>query len=321
MRAATLTLFCLAALAGCQRSDPSWGDGPTPRVAVSFAPIYCFAQNVAGPDATVKPILTNQGPHHFDPKVSDAKLLAGANLFVINGLGLEDRAAEKMVKAAGNKGLQLVKLGDKLDEKLLLEGGHEGHDHGHDHGHAHDHDGHHHDPHVWLGLDQSVEMVNGLRDALKAAAPAKAAEYDRRAAEYVAKLEQLKADGVAMLKDKTERKFVTFHESLGYFANTFGLEVADVIEKTPGREPTAKQLDALVKTCLEKKVRVIAVEPQYTAQSIAARLKEELELKGVKDVVLVEIDPLETANEADLKPDWYETRMRANLKALADALK
>lgn len=309
----------VAGLAGCPRPEAAWGDGPKPRVAASFAPIYCFALNVVGPDGTVKPVLTNQGPHHFDPKLAEARLLATADLFALNGLGLEDRAADKMFRASGNKALRVVKLGDAVDKKLLLDMDHD-HDHGgHDHAH-HNHDDSAHDPHVWLGIDPAVQMVAALRDELKAVAPDHAAGYDQRAAEFTAKLQKLKADGVAQLKDAKDRKFVTFHESLGYFAQTFGLEVADVIQKTPGQEPTPKHLARLVEVCKDKKVRVIAVEPQYSTQTAANRLKDELTLKGLTDVTFVEIDPLETANETDLNPGWYEARMRANLDALVKAL-
>ena len=305
---------------GCGGSANSpWANATGPKVAVSFAPIYCFATNVAGPDATIQSVMSNQGPHHFDPTPNDARLIAGADLFIINGLTLDNRIAEKMMRGAGNSKLKLIDLGKSFDPKSLLEmaHNHEGHDHAH-----HDHEHGEHDPHVWLGLDQAELMVNAIRDALKDADPAKAANYDRRAAEYIAKLRKLKADGVELFKDKKNRNFVTFHESLGYLAATFKLEVVDVIQKTPGKEPTAKELDRLIKLCTTfQSVRVIAVEPQYSTQTSAKRILDELKAKGVHDAVLVEIDPLETANPEELTPEWYEMKMRKNLEALAQALK
>ena len=43
--------------------------------------------------------------------------------------------------------------------------------------------------------------------------------------------------------------------------------------------------------------------------------------RGGIEAVLVEIDPLETANPSELTTDWYETKMRANIEALVKALK
>jgi zinc transport system substrate-binding protein len=306
-------------LAGCAGSGPQWPDRPGPRVVTSFPPLYCFAVNVAGDDVAVKTAMTSQGPHHFDPKPSDARLVSKADLFIINGLGLDERIAQKMKGGSGNPKLQVLDLGRRFSEEELEEGCACGHEHGHTHDHGHDHGGR--DPHVWLGIGFAVKQVEGIRDGLKEADPAHAADYDRRAAEYGSKLRKLEADGKAMLKDKKDRKFVTFHESLAYFAKTFDLEIADVIEKVPGQEPTVQELAKLVESCKEHNVRVIAVEPQYSGQSSAESILRELRRQGVADPVLVEIDPLETAQEADLTADWYERKMRENLTNLARALR
>lgn len=312
------TLAAVIPLAGCGGSASEWPDRPGPKVMTSFPPLYCFAQNVAGDDAVVKTAMSNQGPHHFDPKPSDARRITQADLFVINGLGLDEMIAQKMKSGSGNLDLKIIDLGKRFDEAELEEGGVCLHDHGH--GHAHEHE-HALDPHVWLGIGHAVEQVEGIRDALKEYDPAHAEGYDRRAAGYVARLKKLEADGKETLKDKKNRRFVTFHGSLTYFAKTFDLEIADVIQKVPGQEPTAKELTKLVEVCKANKVRVIAVEPQYSGQSSAQRILDELKRQGIEDPVLVEIDPLETAQGADLNPEWYETKMRENLTRLAGALK
>jgi ABC-type Zn uptake system ZnuABC Zn-binding protein ZnuA len=128
-----------------------------------------------------------------------------------------------------------------------------------------------------------------------------------------------------MLADKKNKRIVSFHDALGYFSRTFGIEVADVIELGPGDEPTAKHLAELVELCRnkEKPVAAITVEPQYPKSSSAAVVQKELTAKGVA-IELVTVDPLETADPVELKKEgagWYEARMRQNLKALADVLK
>ncbi len=313
--ASLLAAAALLPLAGCGgRSDP-WAGATGPKVVATFAPIACFARNVAGPDATVKTVLTTQGPHSAETPLAQAVLLKKADLFFSNGLGLDDKIVEKLKLAGGGPTLKVVDLGVKIARKDLEEMAHD-HDAGHDHKHTHAKD-----PHVWLGLDHATTFVTGIRDELKQIDPAHAADYDRRTADYAATLAQVKADGVALLKDKKERSFVSFHESLTYFAKSFELEIAAVLEKTPGQEPTPAELQKIISQCLEEKVRVIAVEPQYSSQSSAKYLLQALKDKGLADVVLVEIDPCETADPADLTPGWYEAKMRANLSALAGALK
>lgn len=299
---------------GCG-GDNLWPNDSRPKVVVSFAPIACFAMNVAGDDAVVKNMMTTSGPHHFNPTDADAKLLRRADVFFVNGLGLDEEVAEKLKRGSGNRKLAVVELGEKIPDGQLIDWGggpapgHEGHNHGH------------HDPHVWLGPDLAVIMVEAIRDQLKQTDASHAAGYDARAAGYVAKLRQLKADGREMLKGKADRRLVTFHESLGYFAKEFGLEIAGVVMPKAGSEPNQQELEKLIDMCVEKKVRVIAVEPQYTANTSARTLVERLKARGVSDAVLVEIDPLETVRSDDLAADWYERKMRANLDALKQAMK
>lgn len=311
----------LAMTVGCSPADQSdgWPAKPGPKVLTSFAPIQCFAMNVAGDDATVRVVFDEEGPHHIKDNPNHVKVFAGADVLFINGLGLEDRNVKTLQKGTSKK-VPVVSLGKALPEDLLIVGGcdcckeEEGaEEHDHDHGD--------HDPHIWLGLDQAVKMVEAIRDELKQHDPAHAAGYEDRASKYVAKLTQLKADGRAMLKDKAERQFITFHDSLAYFAKAYNLKQPEVIQTNPGQEPTPKQLSQLLERCEKKKIRVIAIEPQYGAGTSAKAVADALKAKGLTDVQMVVVDPLETATASEFNADWYETKMRANLKTLADALK
>jgi ABC-type Zn uptake system ZnuABC Zn-binding protein ZnuA len=299
--------------------DDGWPKDRTgPKVAVSFAPLCCFAVNVAGDDAVVRNLLTSSGPHHFQPTDRDARLLRRADLFLVNGIGLEGDKPEGMKKGSGNQQLKIVELGSRIPPDKLFAGSCQHEDHA---GHAHDPDGK--DPHVWLSPDYAILLVEAIRDELKAADPAHAAGYDDRAARYVAKLRKLKEDGLAMLKDKKDRKIVTFHDSMTYFAKTFDLKIVGVVQKNPGTEPNDKQLRTLIALCADPSdpVRVVCVEPQYGTSNSAGALLGELRRAKVPDPVLVELDPLETVKPEDLNADWYETKMRANLRALAESLK
>lgn len=310
-----LALLLLAPLAGCGDPAAGWPAKPGPKVVASFPPIACFAQNVGGDDVTVRSAMTHAGPHDFDPTADDMQRLRGADLFLMNGLGLDDRAANKLKEGSRNSTLKLIDLGGRLDPKLL----HEGECH-HDHGAGEKHE-HGKDPHVWLSPPLAMRLVDGIRDEFAAADPTRADKYRERAAAYTVKLQTLLGDGQSLLRGKTDRKIVTSHESLEYFAEAFGLEVKDVIMTQPGREPTGKELAALVDSCVRNKVRVIAIEPQYAGNATARRIADELARKGVPDPAVIEIDPLETASSSDLRPDWYESKMRDNLKKLAEALK
>jgi ABC-type Zn uptake system ZnuABC Zn-binding protein ZnuA len=304
-------------LLGCASRDDVWPkDHAGPKVVVSFAPLYCFALNVAADDAVVKNMMTTSGPHHFNPTDKDARLLQRADLFFINGINLEMDKPATLARSSGNTKLKIVDLGSLIPEDKLFEGSCH-----HDHGDGVKHE-HGKDPHVWLSPDYAILQVQGIRDALKDVDPSHAEGYDRRAAAYIKKLEQLKADGLALFKGKSDKNIVTFHDSMTYFARTFGINIVGVVQKNPGMEPNREQFEELIKLCADDKapVRVITVEPQYGTSSSANEVVKELRHKKVPDPTLVEFDPLETV-AGELTADWYETKMRANIEALAKAMK
>jgi ABC-type Zn uptake system ZnuABC Zn-binding protein ZnuA len=301
-------------VAGCSDAPPVWTK-PEPHILVSVPPLYSFAKSVAGEHGEVQCLCKETGPHHFDNSDRDMRLLNGATRFFTVGLGLDDKFSDKMFKASDKKSATdvYIKLGEKLDDKLKLEGEHDEKDAGHAHKHQTD-------PHVWLGNKQAIAMVEMIRDELKKADPKNKDAYDKNAKAYIEELEKLKKEGDELLKHAKERKIISFHESLGYFAKDFDIDIVDVIEEGPGDEPGSKKMNDLIARCKEHKVRLIAVEPQYPTTGAATVLTRELKREGI-EVKLVEIDPLETASEKDLSAGLYIKVMRENLENLSKALK
>ncbi len=324
-------------LPGCSRSTPVWRDRGTPRVVVTIPALDNFVRNVGGEHVGVVCLCTTQGPHHYQYNAQDAILLREADLFFAIGLSLDDKFADPIQIESHNPHLHYIKLGDKLreddekrKEKLLLrlpeheeQGKEEEHEHGHDHEHEHGD----FDPHIWLGIPQAIALVEIIREELTKIDPNHATDYDQNATKYIQKLKDLHAYGKEHLKDKKNRKIIAFHESLGYFAKSFDVDIVDVLEINPGAEAGQAHMVKLAKECKEKDVRVIAVEPQYPTETSAKLLRDAMKDKD-KEIAFVEIDPLETVAKKDLKddekelknPEWYDKKMRENLDNLAKSL-
>ena len=303
-------------LVGCERkSKQIWSEKPELKVMTSFAPIYCFALNVAGDDAQVKCLLTSKGPHdHGEPTELHLKQAEAADLLLLNGLNIDDSFGQKIKGASTRHELHILALGDLFKPDELLEGEctHLGHEHGDKHEHPID-------PHIWLGIDQAKKMVAGIRDELKRLDPPHAANYDSRATIYLHKLDQLKEEGLNLLRDKTERKILAHHDSLQYFTVPFDLHIAGYITNE-GVEPGSERLKKIVADCKKYQCRIIAVEPQYPKNSAAATVLATLLKEGIQ-AEYVEVDPLETAEESQLTPDLYIETMRRNLNNLAKVLR
>jgi ABC-type Zn uptake system ZnuABC Zn-binding protein ZnuA len=313
------TLAAVLPLSGCKVRDtgPAFGETGDVKVAVSFPALYSLAANVVGDTGTVKSVKSTQGAHGGEVTDGERRVIASADVLFINGLGLDDEFERKLREGSANPTITVVKLGDTLNKKkhsLMIHSD----EPCVDGDHAHDHGGH--DPHVWMGVEQVKRYVDYIADALGEKYPHHKDTFFSNAKGYKEKLDALKQEGEAALAGtKPEaRKLVTAHGSMAYFADTFDMTVVDTIQKTVGSEPTKKQMDELVAKCKKEGVRVIAAEPQFSKLGGVKTLAEELKRAGVTATV-IELDNLETATAEELKADWYEVKMRANIAALKDA--
>jgi ABC-type Zn uptake system ZnuABC Zn-binding protein ZnuA len=281
-------------------------------------------------------LLTSRGPHGYEHSFHDLSKLKEADLLIYNGLTLDDEFVDKMLRVNKNKTLVTLSVGEeikKADEKakpadkLLRKGDGDAHDHKHDHKdgkheHAHDHKHGPHDPHLWLGPKQARAMTEIIADKLAALDPPNAAKYKKRAAAFVKEIDDLEAHAKAKFDDKHVH-MVTMHESFGYFAEAYGLEIVGSIQRIPGLDPDLATRQRLVELCKKENVSVIAVEPQYS-QAQAESLQTTLKKAGV-DVAIVVLDPLETCDvergKTNPDPGFYLKKLRENIDTLAKALK
>src|SRR5437879_5642592 len=132
--------FLLLPLAfmGCSPPPKMWNEAKTgqKKILVSFAPLYALTHAIAGPDAYVLCMLTTQGPHDYAGSATDLIMVNEADLFIYQGLSLDNEFVSKMLPNHNNKSLQTLSVGGVMEEehKFVLENkekkGHEGHDHG-----------------------------------------------------------------------------------------------------------------------------------------------------------------------------------------------
>ncbi|HPY04154.1 MAG TPA: metal ABC transporter substrate-binding protein, partial [Spirochaetota bacterium] len=133
--------------------------------------------------------------------------------------------------------------------------------------------------------------------------------YKKNAEEYITEIKSLQKEMHSALAKYKGRKIVTFHEAFPYFAREFSFEIASVIEREPGSEPSAKELAETVKIIRNSKVRSIFAEPQYPKSAAETIAKE----TGVNLFVL---DPAATGPD-DIKA--YINIMKQNLAVLKKA--
>lgn len=254
---ALLALAALASLAAaaCTRSAPARG-----QAAATVFPIYDLARRVAGDRLQVRLILApGRDPHDYEPKPQDVVGLADAGLIFAVGLGL-DPWAQALARAAGAGEARVFELGPLMDpilappgmirtEPLI-------------------------DPHFWTDPVRAQRAVDVIVEALSGLDPQGAPFYRERASALRQKLQDLHLDVARQSQTWTRRRIVTFHGSLFYFAERYGLQVVGVVQPVPGSEPSARHLQALLAELRAAEPAALFSEPQLDAQLAQALARE-----------------------------------------------
>ena len=110
----TLAMTISAVVAAGCGSPAATSDAGRPLVVTSTPPIYSFVANVAGDAVRLENLLPpGASPHQTSFTPAQAKLLAEADLLVINGAGLEQWVGD-LVKSTGRQDLKVVEASSGL---------------------------------------------------------------------------------------------------------------------------------------------------------------------------------------------------------------
>lgn len=295
MRPFRRALRALAALALLIVHAGAQPAGEPVTVVASIQPWADLLRQVGGEHVEVTTLLpAGASPHAFEPLPSQAALLAGADLVVLNG-GL-DSWLDRLLEAAAPATRRLVVL-----ERVSFEPV-QGLDDDHDHAEGAN-------PHVWLDPDVAAEAVAAFAEELADLRPELAEEFRANAAAVRSDLAALADEVEAILAPVRGRPFVPYHDAWPYFARRFGLEVTVTLEPFPGREPSARYVAEAVATIRRAGASVVFDERQLSGRTVTVVA----ESAGVQVVML---DPIGGAPG----PETYRDLLLHNARLIADAL-
>lgn len=270
------------------------GTGTGLSIVTSFYPVYIAAINVVKDISGVT--VTNMTKpqtgclHDYALKPEDLKMLEKADVFVINGAGME-AFLDDVIRQ--QKDLKMVEASRGI-ELLKDENGAE-------------------NPHVWVSISNAITYVNNIALQLSDIDTANKDKYRANADAYIQKLELLRKDMHDALDGLKNRDIVTFHEAFPYFAQEFDLKIAAVVEREPGSEPTPQELAGIIDTVEQSGVKALFAEPQYSSKAADAIARE----TGAKVYTL---DPVVTGETGPDSYDAYIKAMEQNEKTLLEAL-
>ena len=309
-------------------------------VVTSFYPMYIATLNIVDGVEGVR--LENLSEpqtgclHDFQLTPEDMKLLSTADVFVINGGGIESfmsDVAKAYPKLDVVEACEDVALLSEDDADSDHDHDHDAdaesdsdHDHDHeadaesdsDHVHdheadaesdsAHDHDHGDENAHAWMSVPRYRTMVQTIASRLAEKDAKHADEYYANAKAYDAKLAVLE-EKINSIKSLTNgQNIIIFHEAYAYVADDFSMNACYLLDLDEERSVSAGEIKQVIGAIKDDGVSVILAEELY-GKSMGDTVSRET------DVHVIYIDPL---NRGEYDKDSYLYGMEHNIELIKD---
>ena len=325
MRKRFLALLLAGAVAlGLCGCTPAEEDSGRLSVVCSLFPYYDFVRVIGG--EWVEPrllVAAGREAHSFEPTPADVIRVSRADVFVYNG-GEGEQWVDEILSSAGENiptVLRMMDYAQTLEEESVdgdSHDDHDGHDHGHDGHDDHDHDSDdiEYDEHIWTSPVEAGKLCRAICDALCAADPAHAADFQANLAAYLQELSDLDADFRQVCREK-KRDLLVFGDRfpLLYFCREYGLNYRAAFHGcSSDTEPSLYTLKFLIDKVRQEQIPVVyalELSSQKVAEAIA-------ETTGAKVVTFYSC---QTVSQSDWAAgEGYLSLMRRNVAALREGI-
>jgi zinc transport system substrate-binding protein len=279
---------------------------------VSILPQKTFVKAIGGDKVHVALMVKpGNSPHSYEPKPSQMKDIAKADIYFTVGVEFEEAWLPKF--ADQNKKMKIVSIAKGI-EKIEMVAHHHHDDEGDDHhGHKehgkhahHDKDKEHHDhhdedkheshkhhehhedhadkdhkegydhgdPHIWTSPSNVKIIAKNIYTYLTRVDKQNSAYYKTNYEKFLTHVDATdKMIKKTLIDLPTGSKFMVFHPAWGYFAKDYGLQ--QVAIEAGGKNPSPKHIAHIIEEAKEDKVKAIFTAPEFS-DTIAKQIADEL---------------------------------------------
>jgi len=258
------TLSCQPAVSSTKKS-----------IVVTYSLLGSIVKELVGDKANVTVSIPNGlDPHEWEPSAKDIEAINRADLVVENGLGLEG-GMEKTLAVARRNGVKFFTASNYITVRHVGTGeGIPSGDPDQALGAA--------DPHLWMDPVAMKNVVGALASEIEKDFNLDVSAQTQNLEGQLDSLNSEIASTVAVIP-QANRKLVTGHESMGYFAQSYGFKLVGII--IPGLSSqasvSAADLAALKNIIQDNQVKAIFTE-LGTSPAVAKAIGDETGVQVVK---------------------------------------
>ena len=224
------------------------------KIATSFYPMYIIAENITKGANEIE--LTNMADmnvgclHDYTLTTEDMKKIENADIFIENGLGMENFIS-KILET--NNNLKIVDSSTGV-ENLISEENET-------------------NAHIWTSIENYILQVKNITEGLKTCDTKNADIYEQNAEIYVEKLENLKNSMDSELKELNGKKAVCLNEAFEYMGQEIGLDMISVQTSHEENTMSAEELKGIIDTMKNEDIDIIIIDKddnKSNAETIAS---------------------------------------------------
>ena len=212
-------------------------------------------ERLVGEVATVEVLIPAEAdPHGFQPSARQAASLRDVDVVFANGLGLEAGLTD-VLDAAKRDGVLVVEVGPEVEPIAFS-------------------DSDNLDPHFWLDPMRMSRAAALITNTVADLAEPERAQLLSALASFQSDLAAIDEEIAGLLAGVTNRKLVTNHDSLGYFADRYDFQVIGTV--VPGgstlASPSPRDVADLIEIVQAERIAAVftdATEPDSLAQLVA----------------------------------------------------
>lgn len=261
IRIITILATIAVLLCGCNRLKTE-DDKKT--IYVTIAPLKSIVEEIVCDDYNVE-VLVPKGasPETFEPTAKQLISLNDAEFIYTTGLINFEQSLTNSVQ--NNK--RIIDLSHGIE---LIEGSCS---------HGHHHHSHGVDPHIWTSFRSLKTMIRNIVSTLNP----DSTKYHTAAKELINRINYTDLHCCGKLSNSDVDAIMIYHPAFTYYARDYSIE--QIAIEHDGKEPSPRQLTALVNKAKQHNIKKILIQPQYNKDKLQA-------LAAECNAEIVEVDPL-----------------------------
>lgn len=269
-------------------------------IVTSFYPMQIAAMNVAGDQegVTVECLSEPQTGclHDYQLTPQDMILLSHADVFIVNGGGIESFLTEV---AAEYPELLILNAGEEIfSEDAEEEQPHQAEDH------------HGENAHAWMSISHYKQQVERICQGLMEADSDHGAYYRQNCDTYLEKISRVERKAEEVKEQAKGVPVVIFHEAYEYLAQELGMQVEGLLNLDEERQVSAGETADIIRTIQDHQITLLLAEELY-GRDLGEAVRQETGCR---------VYYLDTLVRGEVTEDAWLTGMQENLRTLQEAL-